>query len=121
MRTKTMLNYHYLDEIYGKSTATGQYGRSTKNMKFEKLSDVNITQVQDSSDDTAVEDDSPLLNNEVEKIKKKKKCKLPETTSTAEDIKKGKMSTGKGMIDALKSIVSAVDGMKNRRSESKMK
>ncbi|KAF6176488.1 hypothetical protein GIB67_007871 [Kingdonia uniflora] len=73
------------------------------------------------SDLTAVEDDSPLVNNEVEKTKKKKKCKLPEITSTAEDIKKGKMSTSKGMIDALKSIVSAVDGMKNMRSNSEKK
>ncbi|KAF6169394.1 hypothetical protein GIB67_002881 [Kingdonia uniflora] len=83
-----------------------------KDLKSEKLSDVNITQVQDSSDDTTVEDDSPLVNNEIKKTKKKKKCKLPETTSTAEDSKKGKMSTGEGMIDTLKSIASAVDGMK---------
>ncbi|KAF6149821.1 hypothetical protein GIB67_010895 [Kingdonia uniflora] len=89
--------------------------------EYLKLSDVNIAQVQDSSDNIAVEDDSHLVNNEVEKTKKKKKYKLPETTSTAEDIKKGKMSTGEGMIDALKSIASAVDGMKNRRSESEKK
>ncbi|KAF6175222.1 hypothetical protein GIB67_015907 [Kingdonia uniflora] len=77
MRTKIMPNYHDLDEICGKSTATGQYAHSAKDFKSEKLSDSNITQVQDSSDDTVVEDDSPLVNNEVEKTKKKKKCKLP--------------------------------------------
>ncbi|KAF6158204.1 hypothetical protein GIB67_014998 [Kingdonia uniflora] len=68
--------------------------------------------------DTAAEDDSPLVNNGVEKTKKKKKRKLPETTLIAEDSKKGKMSTGEGIVDALKSIASAVDGMKNRRSKS---
>ncbi|KAF6145536.1 hypothetical protein GIB67_037569 [Kingdonia uniflora] len=76
MRTKTMPNYQDLDEISGKSTTTGKYTRSAKDLKFEKLSDVNITQVQDSSNDEAVEDDSPLVNNEVEKNKKKKKHKL---------------------------------------------
>ncbi|KAF6141197.1 hypothetical protein GIB67_018287, partial [Kingdonia uniflora] len=121
MRTKTMPNYHDLDKIWGKSTATGQYARSAKDLKSGKFSDVNITQVQDSLDDTAVEDDSPLVNNEVEKTKKKKKRKLSETTSTAEDSKKGKRSTGEGMIDVLKSIASAVDGMKNRRSKSEKK
>ncbi|KAF6137114.1 hypothetical protein GIB67_030878 [Kingdonia uniflora] len=65
IRTKTMPNYHDLDKIYGKSTATGQYARSAKDLKSKKLCDVNITQVQDSSDDTAVEDDSPLVNNKV--------------------------------------------------------
>ncbi|KAF6168294.1 hypothetical protein GIB67_018134 [Kingdonia uniflora] len=115
MRTKIMLNYHDLDEICGKSTATGKYTRSANDLKSEKLNDVNITQVQDSSNDEDVEDDSPLVNNEVEKSKKKKKHKLTEITSTAENSKKGKMNTSKGMIDALKSIVSAVDGMKNRR------
>ncbi|KAF6139236.1 hypothetical protein GIB67_007983, partial [Kingdonia uniflora] len=68
MRTKTMPNYHDLDEIY----------------------------------DTAVEDDSPLINNKVEKTKKNR-------------------STSEGMIDALKSIASEVDGMKNRRSEIEKK
>ncbi|KAF6137392.1 hypothetical protein GIB67_036429 [Kingdonia uniflora] len=121
MRTKTMPNYHDLDKICGKSTATGQYARSAKDLKFGKLSDVNITQVQDSSDDTAVEEDSLHVNNEVEKTKKKKKHKLSKTTSTAEDIKKWKGSTGEGMINALKSIASAVHGMKNRRSESEKK
>ncbi|KAF6156990.1 hypothetical protein GIB67_039751 [Kingdonia uniflora] len=121
MRTKTMSNYHDLDEICGKSIATGQYARSAKDPKSEMLSDVNITQVQDSSDDTAMEDDSPLVNNEVEKSKKKKKRKLSEITSHAEDNKKGKRSTGEGMIDALKSIASAVNGMKTRRSKSEKK
>ncbi|KAF6173883.1 hypothetical protein GIB67_039834 [Kingdonia uniflora] len=51
----------------------------------------------------------------------KKKRKLPETTLTAEDSKKGKRSTGEGMIDALKSIASAVDGMINRKSDSEKK
>ncbi|KAF6141145.1 hypothetical protein GIB67_006590 [Kingdonia uniflora] len=119
MGTKTMPNYHDFDEIYEKLTATGQYARSTKDLKSGKLSDINITQVQDSSDDTAMEDDSPLVNNEVEKTKKKKKRKLQETTSTAEDSKKGKTSTGEGMINALKSIASTVNGIKNRRSERK--
>ncbi|KAF6168710.1 hypothetical protein GIB67_026596 [Kingdonia uniflora] len=121
MRTKTMPNYHDLDEICGNSTATGQYARSAKDLKSKKLSDVNITQVQDSSNDIAVEDDSPLVNNEVEKTKKKKKHKLPETTSTTKDIKKGKRCIGEGIIDALKSITSAVDGIKNRRSKSEKK
>ncbi|KAF6153908.1 hypothetical protein GIB67_023685 [Kingdonia uniflora] len=112
MRTKIMPNYHVLDEICGKSTATGQYARSAKDLKSEKLSDANITQLQDSSEDTVVEDDSPLVNNEVKKTKKKKKRKFPETTSTAEENKKGKRSTGEGMIDALKSIASVVDRIK---------
>ncbi|KAF6175685.1 hypothetical protein GIB67_022687, partial [Kingdonia uniflora] len=96
-----MLNYHDLDEICGKSTATGQYTRSAKDLKSEKLSDASITQVQDFSHNIVMEDDSPLVNNKVEKTKKK--------------------STGEGMIDALKSIASVVDGMKNRRSESEKK
>ncbi|KAF6149646.1 hypothetical protein GIB67_017379 [Kingdonia uniflora] len=121
MRTKTMLNYHDLDEICGKSTAAEQYARSAIDLKSGKLSNVNITQVQDSSDDVAVKDDSPFVNNELEKTKKKKKRKLPETTSIDEDIKKRKMSTDEGMIDALKSIASTVDGIKNRRSESEKK
>ncbi|KAF6167910.1 hypothetical protein GIB67_027688, partial [Kingdonia uniflora] len=116
-----MPNYHDLDEICIKSTATGQYARSAKDLKSEKLSDANITQIQDSSDNTVMEDDSPLVNNEVEKTKKKKKRKLPETTSIVEGSKKEKMSSGEGIIDALKSIESAVDGMKNRRSESQKK
>ncbi|KAF6137101.1 hypothetical protein GIB67_030865 [Kingdonia uniflora] len=111
MRTKTMPNYHDLDEICGKSTATEKYVRSAKHLKSEKLSDVSITRVQDSSNDEAVEDDSPLVNNEVEK-NKKKKHKPTETTLIAEDSKKGKKNTGEGMIDALKSIASTVDGMK---------
>ncbi|KAF6141311.1 hypothetical protein GIB67_024395 [Kingdonia uniflora] len=45
MRTKTMPNYHNLDEICGKLTVTGKYARSAKDLKSEKLSDVNITQV----------------------------------------------------------------------------
>ncbi|KAF6145288.1 hypothetical protein GIB67_041483 [Kingdonia uniflora] len=72
MRTKAMPNYHDLDEICGKSTAIGQNARSAKDLNSEKLSDVNITQVQDSLDDTAVEDDLPLVGNEVEKTKKRK-------------------------------------------------
>ncbi|KAF6159353.1 hypothetical protein GIB67_032124 [Kingdonia uniflora] len=116
-----MPNYHDLDEIYGKSTTTGKYARSAKDLKSEKLSEVNITQVQDSSNDEAMEDDSLLVNNEVEINKKKKKRKLAETTSTAEDSKKGKKNTGEGTIDALKSIASAVDGMKNMKSESENK
>ncbi|KAF6173153.1 hypothetical protein GIB67_028451 [Kingdonia uniflora] len=90
MQTKTMPNYHDLDEIYGKSTATGKYARSAKDLKFGKLNDVNITQVQDSSDDEVMKDDSPPVNNEKDKNKKKKKRKLAETTSTTEDNKKGK-------------------------------
>ncbi|KAF6150196.1 hypothetical protein GIB67_023151, partial [Kingdonia uniflora] len=121
MRTKIMPNYHDLDEICRKLTTTGQYARSAKDLKSRKLSDVNITQVQDFLDDVAVEDDLPIVNNEVEKTKKKKKHKLPKTTSTSEDSKKGKRSAGEGMIDALKTIASAVDGMKNNRSESEKK
>ncbi|KAF6140273.1 hypothetical protein GIB67_000321 [Kingdonia uniflora] len=72
MRTKTMPNFNDLDMICRKSTAAGQYAYSAKDLNSKKLSNVNITQVQDSSDDTAVEDDSPLVNNKVEKAKKKK-------------------------------------------------
>ncbi|KAF6166759.1 hypothetical protein GIB67_005635 [Kingdonia uniflora] len=89
-----MPNYHDLDEICGKSTVTGQYARSVKDLKSKELSDANITQVQDSSNDTVVEDYSPLVNNEIEKTKKKKKRKLPKTSSTAEDRKK----KGKGVL-----------------------
>ncbi|KAF6140241.1 hypothetical protein GIB67_000289 [Kingdonia uniflora] len=64
MRTKTMPNYHDLDEICGKSTSIGQYAGTAKDLKSKKLSDVNITQVQDSSYDTTMEDNSPLVNNE---------------------------------------------------------
>ncbi|KAF6151540.1 hypothetical protein GIB67_016352 [Kingdonia uniflora] len=45
MRTKIMPKYHDLDKICGKSTSTGQYARSAKDLKSKKLSDVNITQV----------------------------------------------------------------------------
>ncbi|KAF6151011.1 hypothetical protein GIB67_016489 [Kingdonia uniflora] len=76
MRTKSMPNYHDHDEICGKSTTTRQYARSAKDLKSGKLSDVIITQVQDSLDDAVVEDGSPIVNNEVKETKKKKKCKL---------------------------------------------
>ncbi|KAF6134823.1 hypothetical protein GIB67_002224 [Kingdonia uniflora] len=89
MRTKTMLNYHDLDEICGKSTTTGQYARSAKDMKSGKLSDVNITQVQDSKDDTAVEG-LPLVNNEVEKTKKKKNANCKKQLQVLKIAKNGK-------------------------------
>ncbi|KAF6170732.1 hypothetical protein GIB67_015684, partial [Kingdonia uniflora] len=59
MRTKTMPSYPDLEKNCRKSTVTGKYVRSAKDLKSKKLSDVNITQVQDSSDDATVEDDSP--------------------------------------------------------------
>ncbi|KAF6150115.1 hypothetical protein GIB67_035725 [Kingdonia uniflora] len=72
MRTKIIRNYHNFDKIYGKSTIIGKYARSTKDQKSGKLSNVNITHVQDSSDDAAVDDDSTPINNEVGKTTKRK-------------------------------------------------